>query len=772
MKKITLSFILLLLNVSLCFAQAFNIIPTPVKLKTETGTFTISASTQLILNDSGEQQTADFLNDYLQRFYGFKLNIVKQASTNFVRLNTLRFIKTPDSPGHYTFGVKPESISIEGDSYQGTFYGMQTLLQMLPVTPQQQITLPCVSIDDYPRFSYRGMHLDVDRHFFPIEFVKKYIDYIALHKMNTFHWHLTDDQGWRIEIRKYPKLTSVGGYRNGTIIGRYPGKGNDSVKYGGFYTQDEIRAVVKYAAERFITVIPEIEMPGHASAAIAAYPELSCFPEQPTAPAKGTTWSGSSTGKQVQQAWGVFNDVFCAGKEQTFTLLQGVLDEVIQLFPSTYIHIGGDESPKVHWKMCPNCQTRIKDNNLKDEHELQSYFIQRMEKYINSKGRQIIGWDEILEGGLAPNATVMSWRGENGGIEAATENHNVIMTPGNFVYFDHAQSKTEDSVTIGNFTPIEEVYSYEPVPQELDSTKARFILGAQANVWTEYMKNQRKVEYQIFPRMAALSEVLWSPKEKRNFADFETRLPNQFARYNLWGANYSGAYYGLKSTVSPTPANDGVWWKLESKSKAPIFITYSKSNTGMRYTDSIRINGSNEVEAAVVDKGKAISSLTLKFNFNKATGKKINLTSPPSPTYPGSGAAFGLVNGLVSQTGFNSAEWLGWIGKNMEAFIDLGKPQQISSVSVDVWKQEPSGIYLPKSLVVFTSENGKDWDAGTTATPVNGTWPNERTITVNLNNKPVAKQVRIVAENYGIIPAARQLAGTPAWLFVDEIIIE
>ncbi|MBL7747482.1 MAG: family 20 glycosylhydrolase, partial [Chitinophagaceae bacterium] len=342
------------------------------------------------------------------------------------------------------------------------------------------LKIPFLYIEDTPRFAYRGMHLDVARHFQPVSFVKKYIDYLALHKINKFHWHLTEDQGWRIEIKKYPRLTQVGGWRNGTIIGRYPGTGNDKIKYGGFYTQEEIKEVVKYAADRYIDVIPEIEMPGHSSAAIAAYPQLSCFPEIPTINyfPKDCEWYGDKNGKQVQQTWGVFDDVFCAGNDSTFIFLQNVLDEVLALFPSKYIHVGGDECPKENWKKCNKCQMRIKNEGLSDEHHLQSYFIQRMEKYLNDKGRILIGWDEILEGGLAPNAVVMSWRGETGGIEAAQQKHQVIMSPGNPVYFDHTQSENEDSVTIGGFNPLEKVYAYDPIPAKLQEPASQYVMGA------------------------------------------------------------------------------------------------------------------------------------------------------------------------------------------------------------------------------------------------------------------------------------------------------
>jgi hexosaminidase len=540
----------------LLFAQTVNIIPTPVNYQSGRDSFVLSSKTAIVLSDAGESNTANFLNDYLKKFYGFRLPVKKkgQPGGNQISLATNKFIKAPENEEKYSLNVSANNITIKGDSYKGTFLGMQSLIQLLPPQKSKTLSIAGVSIEDYPRFPYRGMHLDVARHFFPVEFVKRYIDFIALHKMNTFHWHLTEDQGWRIEIKKYPKLTSVGALRNGTITGRHPGNGNDSLQYGGFYTQAQIKEIVQYAADRFITVIPEIEMPGHSSAAIAAYPQLSCFPEESVRILPKVKWSGGQEGKQVQQSWGIYEDVYCP-TEYTFNFLQDVLDEVITLFPSKYIHIGGDESPKESWKRSTFAQQLIKEKGLKDEHELQSYFINRIEKYLNSKGRQIIGWDEILEGGLAPNATVMSWRGEQGGIEAAKQKHAVIMTPGAYVYLDHAESDKEDSVTIGGLTTLEKVYSYEPIPKELTAEDARYILGAQGNVWTEYMKNPRKVEYMIFPRMSALSEVLWTPKDKKNWADFERRMATQFQRYTLWDINYNKAFLQQKTSLTPSAVN-------------------------------------------------------------------------------------------------------------------------------------------------------------------------------------------------------------------------
>ncbi len=438
-------------------AQKVNIIPEPALVELKKGTFTISTETFLLPLGSGMDNSINFLNDYLKTFYGFQLR--KETGLKVVNAIILNFERMDKNlPGAYALTVGKNNVQINADNEEGVFYAVQSLIQLFPFEKSKTITIPQVTILDSPRFAYRGMHLDVSRHFFPDHYIKKYIDYIAMHKMNYFHWHLTDDQGWRIEIKKYPKLTEVGGWRDGTIIGRYPGTGNDQKRYGGYYTQEEIRDVVNYAAKRYVTVIPEIEMPGHCLAALAAYPQLGTTPD---------------SGYKVAQTWGInnrFNNVLNPS-ESTFAFFKDVLDEVMMLFPSPYIHIGGDECCKIWWKKSPFCQQLMKEKGLKDEHALQSYFIQRIEKYINSKGRKIIGWDEILEGGLAPSATVMSWRGEQGGIDAARQKHDVIMTPENPVYFDHSQSMFEDSTTIGGYNPLEKVYNYEPVPKELSKDR-------------------------------------------------------------------------------------------------------------------------------------------------------------------------------------------------------------------------------------------------------------------------------------------------------------
>ena len=768
-----------------CFSQ-LNIVPMPVDIKMGKAVFNITKNTSIVLEGSGLEKTGSLLNDHLLKKIGYKLSIVKKyKGNNVIRLNNERLDNRIS--GAYILTINEKGINIAGYNEPGVFYGIQTLIQLLLIQ-NNKAAISYVTIKDYPRFQYRGMHLDVGRHFFPISFIKKYIDYLAAYKFNTFHWHLTEDQGWRIEIKKYPELTTTGGWRNGTIIGRYPGKGSDNKPYGGFYTQAEIKEVVQYAAARYIDVIPEIEMPGHSSAAIAAYPWLSCFPAKPTEiPAKMISQKSIDEQKKgriklVQETWGVFDDVFCAGKDSTFIFLENVIDEVIKLFPSKYFHLGADECPKAHWKLCPACQKKMKDNNLKDEHELQSWFVQRIEKYLNSKGKTMIGWDEILEGGLAPNAVVMSWRGEKGGIEAAKQKHQVIMTPGNPVYFDHTQSKNEDSVTIGGYNPIENVYAYEPIPKELNAEEGKYVLGAQANMWTEYMNNTRKVEFQMFPRIIALSEVLWSPKEKRDWKDFERRLPTVFERLDNHKINYSKAYYDLKATVFPASDYDGVLWKLESKSNN-TYISYSSglSSNEIHYSGWIKVKNSqsysarlysNDLKKELIDSYKLLSSIRQSFSINKATGKKITLTTQASKSYPGDGA-FTLVNGVQNEKGMSkTSEFLGFAGTDMEATIDLGKDMEVSKIVLHSLNHPGSWIYLPSQVevsfipfidtTIITKHKPIEW-----VTHVVKDENNDQTI--QLPAPKTCRYIRVFAKNYGIIPAGKPGAGNPAWLFVDEI---
>ncbi len=514
-------------------ASDYQIIPKPLQLEPSQGRFLVQEKT-VIVGDSSLTNELNYLSNMLQLGSGYAINTSNER-TDEQKKNSITLLLDPSLPSEesYTLRVTYDQIVIAGKTATGIFYGIQSLRQLMPATIEADsgnktpLTIPAVLIEDQPTYVYRGMHLDVGRHFFPVDFIKKYIDLIAMHKMNTFHWHLTEDQGWRIEIKKYPKLTEIGSQRKETILEKnfnpYIGDGKP---YGGFYTQEEIKEIVAYATSRHITVIPEIELPGHSLAAIASYPEL------------GNTGQTHEVGTR----WGVYDQIY-APKEATFAFLEDVLTEVIALFPSKLIHIGGDEAPKKEWKESDYAQEVIKREGLKDEHELQSYFIKRIEKFLNSKGRDIIGWDEILEGGLAPNATVMSWRGIQGGIDAARMQHNVIMTPGSHCYFDHYQvdkdAQSEEPLAIGGYTSVEKVYSYQPTPEELSPDLQKYILGAQGNVWTEYILNSDHVEYMVLPRMTALSEVLWTSPASKDWDDFKERLQHLKNRYDTMELNYA-----------------------------------------------------------------------------------------------------------------------------------------------------------------------------------------------------------------------------------------
>jgi hexosaminidase len=512
--------------------NTYTILPKPVKLDAKNGRFVIKSNTSFLISDASLEKTVQAFAAQLNTASGYTI-AVAQGSASEKNISFALDASIANAEG-YSIEITPKQVVVKASQPAGIFYAIQTLRQLLPAEIEKKtrsnniaLQLPCCNIEDAPRYAYRGMHLDVGRHTFSLDFVKKYIDLMAMHKQNRFHWHLTEDQGWRIEIKKYPKLTSVGGFRKETMLGTHRDKVKkfDGKPYGGFFTQEEVREVVRYAQERFVTVIPEIELPGHSLAALSAYPELSCE--------SGTTFEAATS-------WGVFKPVFCP-KEETFTFLENVLSEVFDLFPSEYVHIGGDEVLKDQWKSSAFCQELMKKEGLKDEHELQSYFIRRIEKFINGKGKKLIGWDEILEGGLSPNATVMSWRGEEGGIAAAKQNHDVIMTPNGYCYLDHYQAKPTDKEpdAIGGYLPVEKVYSYNPDAASLNTEERKHILGVQGNVWTEYITTSDKVEYMAYPRAIALAEVAWSPQATRNYTDFVARLQKHFSRLDAMGVNYA-----------------------------------------------------------------------------------------------------------------------------------------------------------------------------------------------------------------------------------------
>ncbi|MGD9589023.1 MAG: family 20 glycosylhydrolase [Pyrinomonadaceae bacterium] len=600
MKRLSVALTVLLWFVTFVPGQSNenNIIPKPRSVEkdaVESKPFVLDRNTPIYFNkETDDAALVEVFKNFIESRYGFRLKTRpwtpndKKGIFLFGKVNFReKGLKFPS--GGYQLDITDEFISVSLSDKAGRFYALQSLFQLFP-TNADQIQISPVRITDEPRFQYRGMHLDVSRHFQPVEFVKKYIDLMAQFKFNNFHWHLTDDQGWRIEIKKYPRLTTVGQYRSESHEGRYSTtfKG-DGRPVEGFYTQEQIRDVVAYAKARHINVIPEIELPGHASAALAAYPEL------------GKGCAAPDYKFEVKKTWGIFKEVFCP-TEETFKFLEDVLDETIKLFPdSPYIHIGGDEVLKDYWKESGYVQELKKRENLKDEHEVQSYFVRRIEKYVNSKGKKIIGWDEILEGGIAPNATIMSWRGMKGGIEAAKAKHDVIMTPTDFVYFDYGQGDPAyEPLNIGGYVPLEKVYAFEPVPSELTAEEAKFILGGQANIWTEYLETPAAVEYMAFPRMLALSEVLWSRKEDRNFADFKRRLNAVLPRLDSQNVNYRiPEPEGLRNIVT---ADEKVSVRLEPAPGTTVVYTTDGSTpdpkTSDRYRDPIEITlNKGEVKA-------------------------------------------------------------------------------------------------------------------------------------------------------------------------------
>ncbi|MBK9148415.1 MAG: family 20 glycosylhydrolase [Flavobacteriales bacterium] len=755
---------LLFLLASSALAQAPtepNLIPKPVELRMEPGTLDLGCPWQVEVSESTSKGLFDLLQAELAPLQLPKTkDCVLPLRIQFNRIQPDTIL--PDE--WHSIHVAPDGISVIATSEEGLFRASRTLIQLLE-QGRGTGNLPCLIITDWPRFPWRGMHLDACRHFWSVEFTKKYIDLLARYKMNRFHWHLTEDQGWRIEIKKYPKLTEVGAWRSGSQVGPYSRREYDSIPYGGFYTQEQIRDVVAYAAARHITVVPEIEMPGHALAALASYPQLGC----------------TGGPYEVQKGWGVFDDMFCAGNDSVFTVLEDVLTEVMDLFPSELIHIGGDECPKERWKTCAKCQSRMRTHGLKDEHELQSYFIQRIEKFVNSKGRKIIGWDEILEGGLAPNAAVMSWRGTEGGVAAAKQKHNVVMSPGSHCYFDHYQGNpANEPLAIGGYTTLQKVYSYEPIPTELKPDEHKYILGAQGNVWTEYILTPEHVEYMAVPRILALAEVLWTPKAKRDEADFIQRLEKEFLRLDALGVRFSNSVYYVSVRAKNSSRSGAIQIELSSPLADSIqymLLPYPSDalsgmvhpdalplNKKLRYSQPFEFSSSRVLLTSVFRGGQAVGDVTKRtYTFNLATARPIILSVPPNERY-NEGGAFTLVDGITAQEKRVSTEWLGW-REGVTITVDLGSLQDISRIAIGALNETHSWIHLPKAGEFLVSSDGKTYTAFGSAEVSAGMGRNS----LGIEKSGKARYVRFVVKHAGNIPEGFPGAGNPAWMFLDEI---
>lgn len=686
----------------------------------------------------------------------------------------IRFVTDESLPAEgYELNVDGEGIEVRASQFPGFLYALQSLEQLLPAAvygtepaPDAAWEVPCVKIADAPRFAYRGMHLDVARHFFSVDEVKRYIDVMAIHKLNTLHWHLTDDQGWRIEIKRYPELTAVGSIRKATVVRKEWGT-YDGTPYGGFYTQDEIRDVVKYAADRGVTVIPEIDLPGHMLAALTAYPELGC----------------TGGPYEVWGRWGVADDVLCPGREKTFEFLEGVLTEVMELFPSEYIHIGGDECPKVRWEKCPRCQAKIRQLGLKDdgehtaEHYLQSYVTDRIGKFLAQHGRRIIGWDEILEGRAPSDAVVMSWRGSEGGIAAAKLGHDVIMTPNSHFYFDYYQSLDTDAEPfgIGGYIPMEQVYSYDPAFPELTPEQQKHILGVQANLWTEYVLSDEHLEYMLLPRLAALSEVQWCLPETKDW----NRFIGSFRMdkiYSQLGYEFAKHIFGVTASYAVDPEKGGVVMTLTTQGGAPIRYTLDGSDptaSSPLYKAPVTIGGSCTFKAAALREGMQTPVYTRKFDFNKATGRRIALNAAPTLKYTYGGASL-LVDGYRGGPVYSNGAWIGFLNEPLDVTIDMQGAKPYSTVTVESLVEKGEWVFPPSSVGVYLSDDGREFtEAALMSVPQEtaGSPDGVKPFKV-LFPETSARYLRVVARTVDPIPAWHGAAGQKAHMFVDEIIVE
>lgn len=682
----------------------YEIIPKPLDVNCKgDASFLLKDGVAVIYPENNQkmQDNAEFLVDYVEKQTGVKLTSHAGMPVDGAICLTLDL--NDDNAEAYKLIVNDKRVCISGASEAGVFYGIQTLRKSLPVAQDINVNLSAVEIYDKPRFAYRGAMLDVARHFYTVDEVKTFIDMLALHNINRFHWHLTDDQGWRIEIKKYPKLMSIASERKETVVGRWYSGIYDGKPYGGYYTQDELRDVIDYAAKRHITIIPEVDLPGHMQAALTAYPELGC----------------TGGPYEVRTIWGVSQDVLCVGNDFTLQFVKDVLSEVADIFPSEYIHIGGDECPKVRWEKCPKCQERIKSLGLKSdakhtkEQRLQSYMIQEAAKYLKEKGKRIIGWTEILEGGLVPDATLMSWIGESGGIEAAHQHHDVIMTPNTYLYFDYYQSKKveDEPLAIGGYLPIEKTYNYEPMPKELTEEEQQYIKGVQANLWTEYIPVFSQVQYMVLPRLGAAAEVQWTDPSKKDYKDFLRRVPHLVAVYDCYGWNYATHVYDVNVDMKADTVNHVLNVQLSTMADDPIYYTLDgqdPTEKSLKYTKPFTIDQSVVLKTMAVhpDRTSKISVDTIR--FNKATLKPVVLLQPNESRFSPDGPVV-LVDGRNGNHSFDTGAWLAVAGNDLEAVINMQAETILSSASVHVYVRKDAWLFDARGFSVSVSSDNKNY---------------------------------------------------------------
>ena len=745
----------------------YEVVPMPLEINTtQQASFLLKSGVTVYYPAGNEkmQRNAEFLASYVKAQTGIELQV--QAGEGGKGGIVLQLGLANDNPEAYQLKVDASQVVISSPSEAGVFYGIQTLRKAVDVAEGSNVELPAVEIKDQPRFGYRGMMLDVGRHFFSIDEIKTYIDMMALHNINRFHWHLSEDQGWRIEIKKYPKLTEIGSMRKETVIGHNSGK-YDGKPYGGFYTQEQAKEIVAYAAERYITVIPEIDLPGHMQAALAAYPELGC----------------TGGPYEVWTQWGVSDNVLCAGNDQTIQFIKDVLAEIVEIFPSEYIHVGGDECPKVKWSTCPKCQARIKalglksDNKHTKEERLQSYVIHEAEEFLNSKGRKMIGWDETLEGGLAPNATVMSWRGEAGGIEAAKQHHDVVMTPNTYLYFDYYQSKDTETepMAIGGYLPIERVYSYEPMPKSLSPEEQKYIVGVQANLWTEYIPDFKQVQYMVLPRMAALSESQWCAPEKKNYEAFLQRVSRLVNIYAKNGWNYATHIFDVMLDLKPNTETGTLDAVARTIDNAPIYYTLDGSEpttASEKYTDVIKIDKPCTLRTVAIRPSGSSKITKDEISFSKSSMKPITMLQPINKQYEFSGATV-LVDGMTGNMNYKTGRWIAFYTNDLETVIDLKEATEISSMTLHTCVEKGDWIFDTRGITVSVSDDNQTFkEVASEAYPAMKESDPNQIYTHELKFDPVkTRYVKVKALSEQKIPSWHGGKGNPGFLFVDEIIL-
>lgn len=745
----------------------YEVVPMPLEINTtQQASFLLKSGVTVYYPAGNEkmQRNAEFLASYVKAQTGIELQV--QAGEGGKGGIVLQLGLANDNPEAYQLKVDASQVVISSPSEAGVFYGIQTLRKAVDVAEGSNVELPAVEIKDQPRFGYRGMMLDVGRHFFSMNEIKTYIDMMVLHNINRFHWHLSEDQGWRIEIKKYPKLTEIGSMRKETVIGHNSGK-YDGKPYGGFYTQEQAKEIVAYAAERYITVIPEIDLPGHMQAALAAYPELGC----------------TGGPYEVWTQWGVSDNVLCAGNDQTIQFIKDVLAEIVEIFPSEYIHVGGDECPKVKWSTCPKCQARIKalglksDNKHTKEERLQSYVIHEAEEFLNSKGRKMIGWDETLEGGLAPNATVMSWRGEAGGIEAAKQHHDVVMTPNTYLYFDYYQSKDTETepMAIGGYLPIERVYSYEPMPKSLSPEEQKYIVGVQANLWTEYIPDFKQVQYMVLPRMAALSESQWCAPEKKNYEAFLQRVSRLVNIYAKNGWNYATHIFDVMLDLKPNTETGTLDAVARTIDNAPIYYTLDGSEpttASEKYTDVIKIDKPCTLRTVAIRPSGSSKITKDEISFSKSSMKPITMLQPINKQYEFSGATV-LVDGMTGNMNYKTGRWIAFYTNDLEAVIDLKEATEISSMTLHTCVEKGDWIFDTRGITVSVSDDNQTFkEVASEAYPAMKESDPNQIYTHELKFDPVkTRYVKVKALSEQKIPSWHGGKGNPGFLFVDEIIL-